>query len=139
MTFLLDTNVVSELRKPADRIDAGVHRWAGAQRVAELMISVITVMELEIGVRRAERRDPDQGRRLREWLERQVLVSFAGRILPNDTPVARRAAAMHVPDPGLERDPVIAATAAEHALTIVTRNVDDFAASGVRTVNPRQA
>jgi predicted nucleic acid-binding protein len=139
MTYLLDTNVVSELRKPAHRIDPNVRRWAVSQLVSELMISVITVMELEIGVLRAERRDPDQGRLLRQWLERNVFAGFAGRILAIDTRVSRRAAAMHVPDPGPERDTLIAATAAEHTLTVATRNVDDFAASGVPTINPWQA
>ena len=136
MRYLLDTNVVSELREPARRASQEVRAWAGAQRTTELGVSVITVMEVEIGVGRLERRDPSRGRVLREWLERDLLAAFAGRVLPVDLAVVRRAASMHVPDPRPERDALIAATALVHDLTVVTRNIADFEPLEVPLVDP---
>lgn len=136
MTFLLDTNVVSELRKRPERADPGVHAWARARRTSELWLSVITVMEIEIGVARIERRDERQGATLRRWLERDLLPAFEGRLLPIDVPVARRAAGLHVPDPRSERDVLIAATALERGMTVVTRNVSDFASLAVDLIDP---
>lgn len=135
--FLLDTNVVSELRKArAGKADVNVVAWAASASAATMFVSAITVQELEIGVLLAERRNPSQGAVLRRWLEVQVLPAFAERILPVDTPVARRSAALHVPDPRPVRDSLIAATALVHAMPVVTRNVSDFAASGVEIINP---
>jgi toxin FitB len=135
--FLLDTNVVSELRKArAGKADANVVAWAASASAATMFVSAITVQELEIGVLLAERRNPSQGAVLRRWLEAQVLPAFAERILPVDTPVARRSAALHVPGPRPVRDSLIAATALVHAMPVVTRNVSDFAASGVEIINP---
>ena len=136
MTYLLDTNVVSELRKPESRANPAVRSWARAQRTSELFLSVITVMEIEIGVGRVEKRDAPQGTVLRRWLEQDLLPAFAARLLSVDVAVARRAAALHVPDPRPERDVLIAATALEAGLTVVTRNVVDFAALGVDLVGP---
>lgn len=136
MIHLLDTNVVSELRRPAARAAPGVRSWASRQPASTLAISVVTVMEVEIGVARMERRDPSQGRVLRTWLERDLLPAFTSRILPVDLDVARRAARMHVPDPRPERDVLIAATASAHGLVVVTRNVTDFAMLGVGLVDP---
>lgn len=133
--FLLDTNVVSELRRP-ERAAAQVWQWASAQLLSSFFLSAITVLELELGVLRIERRDPDQGTILRGWLEGQVLAQFAGHILPVDTEVARRCATLHVPDPRSERDALIAATALVHGLAVATRNVADFTPTGVRTFNP---
>lgn len=133
--FLLDTNIVSELRRP-ERAAAQVWQWASTQLLSSFFLSAITVLELELGVLRIERRDPGQGRVLRGWLEGQVLTQFAGRILPVDAEVARRCAALHVPDPRSERDALIAATALVHGLAVATRNVADFAPTGVRTFNP---
>jgi predicted nucleic acid-binding protein len=113
-----------------------VREWIRAQPVATLAISVITVMELDIGVRRVERRDPGQGEVLREWLDQRVVTAFRERILPIDVEVARRASALHVPDPGPERDTLIAATALVHGLTVATRNVADFGFTGVPLVDP---
>lgn len=135
MTFLLDTNVISGLRQ--NRPDNGpALAWAAAQPSASMFISVVTVLELEIGVLRVERRDPRQGRVLRGWLEERVLTAFDGRVLDVTTAVARRAAALQVPDPAPASDTLIAATALEHALTIVTRNVGDFDVPGLAVLDP---
>jgi predicted nucleic acid-binding protein len=137
VTFLLDTNVVSELRKVGDgRADPNVVRWLLAQDADRFYLSAITVMELDLGIRLAERRDPAQGAHLRAWMNEQVLPEFSGRILPVDTAVALRCAALHVPNPRPERDSLIAATALVHAMTVVTRNGVDFAPTGVRIVDP---
>lgn len=135
--FILDTNVVSELRKVRlGRADPNVARWADSVDAADLYLSAITVQELEMGVLLAERRDPPQGAMFRVWFESHVLPAFAGRILPVDTAVAKRSAALHVPDPRPAMDSLIAATALVHSLTVVTRNVGDFEPCGVLILNP---
>lgn len=136
MTYLLDTNVISELRKSSRVANPSVRAWVAARRPSELYLSVITVMEIEIGIGRVERRDSVQGKRLRSWLEDEVLDVFAGRILDLDLASARRAAQAHVPDPRPERDTMIAATASEHGMTVVTRNTKDFSLLGVPTIDP---
>lgn len=93
-------------------------------------------MELEIGILRVEQRDPAQGNLLRRWMESRVMPEFAERTLPVDTIVALRCARLHVPDPRAERDALIAATALVHGMRVVTRNVADFAATGVPLLNP---
>lgn len=135
--YLLDTNVVSELRKP--HADANVKRWAAAVASSSLFLSAITVLELEAGVLRIERRDARQGKALRHWLDAQVLIAFADRILPIDTAIAKRCASLHVPNRMADGDALIAATALVHALTLVTRNIDDFKRSGVELIDPWQA
>lgn len=135
MTYLVDTNVWSELRN-SSRADHNVAAWAGATSAAELYLSVVTVFELERGVRLIERRDGQQGARLRRWLEEQVLGPFERQILPIDVAIARRSAALHVPDPRPERDALIAATALVHGLSVVTRNTADFEPTGVVLLNP---
>lgn len=135
--FLLDTNVVSELRKArSGKADAHVAAWARGVPAGILFLSAIVVQELEIGVRLTERRDDRQGALLRVWLDEHVLPSFAGRILPIDTAVARRSAALCVPDPRPFRDVLIAATALEHGMTVVTRNTVDFAPTRVPLLDP---
>jgi len=133
--YLVDTNVVSELRRPG-RAHPHVVAWARGVLPADLYISAITVLEIEVGVMLVERRDAVQGTMLRGWLEHQVLHAFDGRILSIDIAVARRCAALHVPDPKAERDALIAATALVHRLTVVTRNVADFEAMGVSLIDP---
>jgi predicted nucleic acid-binding protein len=135
--FLLDTNVVSELRKsPSGKADLNVVQWASSADSETLFISVITVLELEMGILSMERRDQQQGALLRRWLEDQVLPSFEGRILPIDTAIARKCAELHVPDKRAERDAMIAATAVIHRMRVVTRNVVDFDLAGVDVINP---
>ena len=133
--YLLDTNVVSELRKAA-RADTAVRAWAENIPAGSFWLSTITVLELEIGVLRMERRDAAQGAQLRRWLEEGVLVRFNERVIDVDVVVAREGARLHVPDPRPERDAIIAATALTHGLTVVTRNVGDFEPMGVALLNP---
>lgn len=135
--YLLDTNVVSELRKiRPGKADRHVAAWADSTDAADLYLSVISIQELEIGVLLAERRDISQGAVFRAWLNAHVLPAFAGRILDVDTAVALRSARLHVPDPHHVRDGLIAATALVHGMTVVTRNVADFEPTGVQTLNP---
>ncbi|MBC7982284.1 MAG: type II toxin-antitoxin system VapC family toxin [Candidatus Obscuribacterales bacterium] len=135
--FVLDSNVVSELRKSkAGKADRHLTAWAGSVAPGSLFISVITILELETGALRVERRDPVQGAVLRTWLDDHVLPAFAGRVLAIDIAVAQRCAKLHVPDPRAERDALIAATALVHGMTVVTRNVIDFETTGVPLINP---
>ena len=135
--FLLDTNVVSELRKVGSgKADARVVAWAQSVETASLYLSAISLLELELGVLQVERRDAAQGAMLRAWLDSQVAPAFAGRILAVDAHVARRCARLHVPDPRAERDALIAATALTHGMTVVTRNTADFDATGVAVLDP---
>ncbi|WP_236713578.1 type II toxin-antitoxin system VapC family toxin [Rathayibacter tanaceti] len=127
---------MSELRKPEHRADPGVRAWIASRAPSDLHLSVLTIMEIEIGIGRLGRRDSLQAARLRAWLNDVVLTVFAGRILPLDLAVARRAAQLHVPDPRPERDAMIAATASVHGLTVVTRNVKDFDPLHVAIIDP---
>ena len=137
--YLLDTNVISELRKTASgRADGNVTAWAAPIAPAALFLSVITILELERGALQVERRDGAQGALLRAWLYRRVVPAFDGRILPVDTAVAQRCARLHVPDPRSERDSLIAATALVHRMAVVTRNVIDFVGTGLQIINPWQ-
>lgn len=138
--FILDTNVISELRKVRlERADINVAKWAEAQVVTDLYLSVISLQELEIGVLLLERKDPTQGKVLRKWLSGQVIPAFTGRILPIDSAIAQCSARFHVPNPCPVRDTLIAATALVHGMTIVTRNVTDFVSTGVQIINPWEA
>lgn len=138
--FLLDTNVVSELRKaPAGRADAGVVAWAQSVAASSLYLSSLSVYELELGILGKERQDLRQGTILRRWLNDHVLPSFADRILPLDVEVALRSAALNVPDRVSERDGFIAATALVHRMTVVTRNPADFDRTGVALLDPWSA
>lgn len=135
--FLLDTNVVSELRKV--RLGTGnerVAKWSDSVDAGELYLSVITIQELEIGILLAEGRDTLEGDKLRRWFTQQVIPTFSGRILPVDTAVAQASARLHVPDPKPIRDGLIAGTALVHGMTVVTRNVADFERTGVSILNP---
>lgn len=135
--YLLDTNVISELRKAGSgKADKNVVVWANSVSTAALFLSVITILELETGTLLVERRDSKQGAILRSWLNGHVLPAFSNRILPVDTAVAQCCAKLHVPDPRSDRDAIIAATASVHGMTVVTRNVEDFKSTGPETLNP---
>ena len=133
--FVLDTNVVSELRRPEKASPKAV-AWSLSLPLASFFLSAITVLELELGVLLIERKDKAQGLILRSWIDDQILPRFEGRILPVDTAVALCCARLHVPDPRAERDALIAATALVHGMTIVTRNTSDFEPTGAQILNP---
>lgn len=135
--YLLDTNVLSELRKRrSGKIDTAVEAWANSVDQADLYLSVITVMEVELGIALLERRDPHQASVLRLWLHDKVMPAFTGRILPIDAAIALRCARLHVPDTKSERDAWIAATGLVHGFVVVTRNVADFAGTGTTLLDP---
>lgn len=134
--YLLDTNVVSELRKRPGRIDARVASWGATVSAGEQYLSVITLFEVELGILLLERKHAAQGKLLRTWFDAALLGVFAQRTLEIDQDVAQRAAGLHVPDPRPERDAFIAATALVHGLTVATRNTADFEPMGVPIVNP---
>ena len=133
--FLLDTNVLSASRRP-DKADPRLAAWVAATDPIDMFLSPVSILEVWAGALRIGRRDRLQGTMLERWIQDHVLQRFEGRILPFDTDVAIRCAALHVPDPRPERDAMIAATALEHGLTLVTRNVRDFQATGARLLNP---
>lgn len=133
--YLLDTNVISELRSGKPKQSPLVRKWAATQRSNMLYLSAISVLELEIGVCLLERRTPPQGQALRRWLD-GVRNEFSDRILPFAENTALACAPLHVPNKQADRDAMIAATALEHGFTVVTRNVTDFKSTGVRVVNP---
>ncbi|BCH54768.1 type II toxin-antitoxin system VapC family toxin [Agrobacterium vitis] len=137
MNYLLDTNVVSELRKVGDgKADRNVTEWIGAQDSRTLFISAITILEMERGILSLQRRDAAQGSRLRTWMDGRVRPEFAERILVIDDAVATRCAHLHIPDRRNESDALIAATALVHGLAVVTRNIQDFERTGVVLINP---
>lgn len=140
--YLLDTNVLSELRKapPSHKNPRSVSRnvlaWSRSVSLGSMYISVITLLELERGTLLLERRDPRQGAVLRSWISGHVLDAFSDRTLVVDAQIALRCAAIHVPDPRSYRDSLIAATAIVHGMTVVTRNTSDFKMPGVTLLNP---
>ena len=136
--FLLDTNVISELRKET-RMSGEVKRWVEGATLSTLFLSAITILEVEIGAQRVARRDRKQGDQLMRWIEGGLMAAFAGRIIPVDIAIARRSAGLHVPDTRPERDALIAGTALVHGMTVVTRNVRDFSKMGVAVINPFEA
>ena len=135
--YLLDTNVISELRKAkSGKADKKVVKWASKIATSSLFLSVITVLELETGVKLVERKDQKQGAMLRTWLDEYVLPAFNDRTIPIDTAVALCCADLHVPDPRSDRDALIAATAITHKMMVVTRNTNDFKHMDVELLNP---
>jgi predicted nucleic acid-binding protein len=137
LRYLLDTNVISELRKVGDgKADPNVTTWVSAQDSRDLYISAMTVLELERGILSIQRRDIAQGSRLRAWMDDRVRPEFVQRILSIDDAIATRCAHLHIPDRRNEADAIIAATALVHGLVVVTRNIQDFQGIGVVLVDP---
>ena len=135
--YLLDTNVVSELRKvKSGKADKNVQAWSLEVDPQLLFISSIVVHEIELGVLLAERSDKAKGLVLRKWMNEHVLPTFEGRILSVDKQVVLVSAKYHVPNPKPYRDTLIAATAVSHGMIVVTRNTDDFQLDGVKLINP---
>jgi len=134
VSWLIDTNVVSELRK-GDRANSGVRNWFAAVPERELFLSVLVLGEVRRGVELVRRRDVVAATALEQWLARLV-ETFADRLLPVDAAVAERWGVLNVPNPVPTVDGLLAATALVHDLTFVTRNVRDVRRTGVRTVNP---
>jgi predicted nucleic acid-binding protein len=135
--YILDTNIISELRKgKAGKANQNVIKWANSISASNLYISVITILELEMGILSKERKDPSQGAILRSWFNNHVIPAFAERILPIDTAIAQRCARLYVPNPCSDRDALIAATALVHGMTLVTKNTCDFEKTGLEIINP---
>ena len=135
--YLLDTNVLSEMRKVRRRrTDARFCAWAATLEPATAWVSAITIHEIEFDISRLERRDPPQAVLLRRWFAEEVMTAFSTRILPVDGVVAIAAADLRVPDPAPIADSLIAATALVHGLTVATRNAADFRRVGVDVLNP---
>ena len=135
--YLLDTNVLSELRKAgSNRADTNVIQWAKSKPTSSLFISSISILEIEMGILRLDRKDPKQAAVYRAWLNDHVLKAFSDRVLPFNTSIALKCAQLHVPDPKSERDAMIAATSMVHGFTLVSRNEKDFQHINVEIINP---
>ena len=132
--YILDTNVVAELRKQTS--NQNVRVWASSIPAHTMYLSAISILELELGVLKIENKDRRQGKMLRHWLENQVLPSFDRRVISIDAKIARRCAQLHFPDPKSERDALIAATALVHEMTVVTRNTSDFSSADITVIDP---
>ncbi|OED39326.1 twitching motility protein PilT [Chromatiales bacterium (ex Bugula neritina AB1)] len=136
--IILDTNVVSELRKEANnRCEPKVSLWAATIDISNTYLSVITVLEIELGIRQISRRDNEQATKLQTWFD-QLMRLYDKRLMPVDKKVAMRAASLHVPDPKPERDAIIAATALAHGFSLATRNTKDFETLNLAIINPWQ-
>jgi predicted nucleic acid-binding protein len=134
VSYLIDTNVISELRK-GDRAHKGVRRWFESLEPDEIFLSVLVTGELRRGIESIRRRDPRAASALDRWLKR-VVASHEGRILPVDGPVAEAWGRLNVPDPLPVVDGLMAATAKVHGLTLATRNIRDVERTAVSTLNP---
>ncbi|MBF7073630.1 type II toxin-antitoxin system VapC family toxin [Glaciecola sp. MH2013] len=136
--FLLDTNVVSALRKPSEA-DKNLVAWASSQQVFNLYVSSISIMELKFAILEKRKTDPKAGELLNEWLQTRVLEGFKGRVVAFDAEMAEYCAALHVPNPKSERDAMIAATCLVNNMTLVTKTPADFKHIKIPTINPWEA
>lgn len=134
MKFLLDTNVISEIRK-RDRAHPNVIRWVASTAAEEIGTSVLVLAEIRRGIELKRRSDPQQAKSLDRWFS-QMRIRLGGRVLPIDEPVAEAWALLGIPDPLPPVDGLLAATAKVHGLTLVTRNVADMAMTGVSMLDP---
>jgi predicted nucleic acid-binding protein len=132
--FLLDTNIISEIRK-RNRANPNVARWVAHTPVEEIGTSVIVLAEIRRGIELKRRSDPEQARSLDQWYA-QMRTKLGERVLPIDEPIGDAWALLSIPDPPPLIDGLLAATAKVHGLTLVTRNVDDIASTGVPLLNP---
>jgi predicted nucleic acid-binding protein len=135
MTFLLDTNVVSAARR-VHRQEAGFQAFMQKFHAEDAYLSTITIMEIRFGIQSARTKDPKFAKDLERWLNDELLVDFLGHILPFDTAIALRAGMLPTPEKRPTSDAMIAATALHHGLTVVTRNIADFAPFGVSCMDP---
>ena len=133
--YLLDTNVVSELRKGTRRGNPNLIAWAGRMKLTSLYTSVLVIGELRRGIERVRRRDRRQATVYEDWLE-HVRLAFAGRILNIDERIAEEWGRLNLPDPLPVIDGLLAATAKVHGLTFVTRNIQDVVRTGIGIINP---
>jgi toxin FitB len=133
MSFLLDTNVVSEIRKKAP--DPGVSTWFASVPADRLFLSVLVVGEIRQGIERLARRDPAQAKIYERWLS-QLVDGYGDRIVPITVPIAEAWGRLNVPDPVPVVDGLMTATALVHDWTLVTRNVSDVTSTGVRLLDP---
>jgi toxin FitB len=134
VTYLVDTNVIAELRK-GPRANVHVRAWFAGLEPGSIVLSALTIGEIRRGIESVRRRDPKGARALERWL-RQLLRDHSDRILEVDLPVAEQWGRLNVPDPLPVIDGLLAATALVHGLTLATRNVKDVARSGAEIVNP---
>lgn len=134
MRFLVDTNIVSELRK-RDRAHPALARWAAATPAEDIATSVLVLAEIRRGIELKRRSDPDQARSLDRWFT-QMRTRLGDRVLPVDEPVAEAWALLGIPNPMPLIDGLLAATAKVHGLTLVTRNVAEFAGPGISVLDP---
>ena len=134
MTWLVDTNILSELRK-GERAPAGIRMWFAATTEEELFTSVLVLGEVRRGIESIRRRDLPSALALEQWLAR-LETSFSERVLPVDARVADCWGGLNVPDPIPTVDGLLAATALVHDMVLVTRNTKDVERTGVRLLDP---
>lgn len=135
--FILDTNVISELRKvKSGRANENVIHWVATKEPQRLFLSAITILEIDMGILGVDRYDVKQGNALRKWRDEYIFPSFEHRILDVTLAVCRQCASLHVPNKRPDRDAFVAATALHSNMTVVTRNTKDFIDTGVALIDP---